>query len=220
MHGRHVLAISAATLLTLTLGTPIASAQGRHRGQDRADRSHHDRAYQRDHRGDRWRHWNHDDRRRHWDRGHLDRRVAPRVWIAPRAAVRPRWVAPRTVIITPRPLRVVRPRSIISFGVFFGTVRPYRWVAPPRYIYGTRVGPGLSYGAVSLDFGPADAGCYVDGAYVGRVDQFVGPAHPLALAAGYHRIDLVAAGYEPLAFTVNVTPGALIPYQGGLRPIP
>jgi hypothetical protein len=44
--------------------------------------------------------------------------------------------------------------------------------------------------------------------------------HPLALAVGRHRIDVVAEGYQPLAFYVNVTPGSLIPYQGGLQPLP
>lgn len=223
MHGRQLLTISAAALLTVALGAPAASAQARRRDQSRRDQSHSDRDHRGDHHdrdhGDRGRRWDRGDRGRDWHRGRVERSIAPRVWVAPRATVRPRWIAPRAVIVTPRQLRVIRPHSVISFGVFFGSARPYRWVAPPRDIYGTRAAPGLAYGAVSLDFGPVDAACYVDGAYVGRVDEFGGPVHPLTLAVGRHRIDLVAAGYQPLAFYVNVTPGSLIPYQGGLQPL-
>lgn len=59
---------------------------------------------------------------------------------------------------------------------------------------------------------------FVDGAYVGVASTFDGTRQPLTLAAGRHRIELQAPGYEPIAFDVDVLPGQVIPYQGGLPP--
>lgn len=240
MQTRRFLAIPAAALLVLALGAPAALAQDSH-ARSRSDRApqsqsrDHDnnRARQAEHRSNdgradrspqrdvnRDQNWNGD---RDWDRNRviIPRTVVPRavprydvrsnVWVAPR-------LAPRAVIITPRPFYRYQPRTTFSFGLFIGTRAPYRWAAVPR-VYGYAAVPGEAYGAVSLDFGPADAAVYVDGVYVGRVDEFSDGVHALALVIGRHRIDLSAPGYEPMAFYVDVAPGALIPYQGGLQPL-
>jgi len=48
--------------------------------------------------------------------------------------------------------------------------------------------------------------------------DFSGAAQPLTLSAGMHRIELQAPGYDPLVFDVNVVPGLVTPYQGGMQP--
>ena len=40
-----------------------------------------------------------------------------------------------------------------------------------------------------------------------------------SVAAGYHRIELYAPGFEPVAFDINVMPGQVIPYRGSLYPV-
>lgn len=220
MQRYQMFAMPIAALLAVALAAPAASAQSWHGRRDRADDDNHDRGRHADHR-------DHDDdeagRWRGWDRDRSYRSAVPRLYVAPRAVPRTRvnvWVvprvAPRAVIVSPRRFYVSRP---FAFGLFIGTAAPYRWVAPPRYVYGYAPRPEMAFGAVSLDFGPGDAAVYVDGAYVGCVDDFRGPVHPLTLVAGRHRVDIAAPGYETLAFSVDVAPGALIPYEGGLRPL-
>lgn len=73
-------------------------------------------------------------------------------------------------------------------------------------------------GGVSFAVTPADALVYVDDNYVGIASDFSGGSQPLSLAAGTHRIELQATGYEPIASQVNVVAGQVLPYQVDLRP--
>jgi hypothetical protein len=52
---------------------------------------------------------------------------------------------------------------------------------------------------------------------VGVVDAFSGYYHHLDLAAGPHRIDLVASDYDPLLVAVVVSPGRTTTYRGWLN---
>ena len=90
----------------------------------------------------------------------------------------------------------------------------------PAYGYPAyTVPPGVAYGGISFaGLTPYDAAVFVDGTYVGTASMFDGRSQPLTLAAGRHRIELQAQGYAPIAFDVNVVPGQVIPYQGGLPP--
>ena len=116
-------------------------------------------------------------------------------------------------IYTPRPYR-----PGFGFGIFVGRPVPYRYAYPyPVYGYPT-VAPGVAYGGVSFGINPADADVYVDGEYIGNARDFSGTAQPLTLSAGLHRIELQAPGYDPLVFDVNVVPGLVTPYQGGMQP--
>jgi PEGA domain-containing protein len=56
---------------------------------------------------------------------------------------------------------------------------------------------------------------YVDGYYVGIPDDFNGE---LELAAGPHRIELRAPGYETLTFDVQIAPQRSVTYRGALKP--
>jgi hypothetical protein len=124
---------------------------------------------------------------------------------------------------------VFRPRFRLDFGIFVGYPFAYSYAYPypypvPVYGYGAPVepvvvGPGSSYyGAISLEFTPPDASVFVDGNYAGIVEDFDGTRQPLNLAAGLHRIDLQAPGFEPLTFDVTVEPGQVVPYRGDMVP--
>ncbi len=81
-------------------------------------------------------------------------------------------------------------------------------------------GPGGSYGAsggVSFEISPSGAAVYVDGTYMGTVDQFGPQSEPLQLAPGRHRIEIRAQGLQPLTFDANIVAGQVIPYQGTLQ---
>lgn len=121
---------------------------------------------------------------------------------------------------------VFRPRFSIGFGIFAGYPVPYSYSYPypvPVYGYSPRgpivIGPGSNiYGGVSLEMTPDDAEVWVDGTYAGVVRDFDGTSQPLTLAAGTHRVEVRAPGYEPLAIDIGVQPGQVIPYRGDMRP--
>jgi hypothetical protein len=60
---------------------------------------------------------------------------------------------------------------------------------------------------------------YVDGYFVGIVDQFDGTFQRLHIETGPHRIEVRAAGYEPLTFDVRITADHTTTYQGELKKI-
>jgi hypothetical protein len=117
-------------------------------------------------------------------------------------------------IYTPRPYRLG-----FSLGIFFGRPVPYRYSYPyPVYGY-TTVAPGIAYGGISFGVNPGDADVYVDGEYIGIAHDFDGAAQPLTLSAGRHRVELQSPGYEPMVFDIDVVPGQVIPYDGGMQPL-
>jgi len=71
-------------------------------------------------------------------------------------------------------------------------------------------------GGVQLDIDPRRAQVYVDGTYVGVVEEFSGYFHHLELPAGPHDIAVVAPGYDTLSFRVVVAPGATLTQRGTL----
>jgi hypothetical protein len=122
---------------------------------------------------------------------------------------------------------VFRPHFRTTFGFFVGYPVPYLYPYPyevPVYGYAVpgpvTVVPGpTTYGGVTFEVSPSDTAVYVDDTYAGTVDTFDGTTEPLTLAAGTHRIELQADGYEPLTFDVIVQAGQVIPYRGDLQPI-
>ena len=60
---------------------------------------------------------------------------------------------------------------------------------------------------------------YVDGYYVGIIDDFDGIFQRLHLDSGPHRIEVRAAGFESLTFEVRITPEHTTAYQGELKKI-
>jgi hypothetical protein len=70
---------------------------------------------------------------------------------------------------------------------------------------------------LQLDIEPRRAFVYVDGWYVGLVDQFSGYYRHLDIDAGSHTIEILATGYEPLAFEIAISPGRTTTYRGSLQ---
>jgi hypothetical protein len=73
---------------------------------------------------------------------------------------------------------------------------------------------GDDQGALRLKVKPVEASVYVDGDYVGIVDQFNGVFQRLPLVSGPHLIELRAPDYETLSFDVLIQPGQSVTYHG------
>jgi hypothetical protein len=79
----------------------------------------------------------------------------------------------------------------------------------------------LYNGNVKLKVKPKSAEVYVDGYYVGVVDDFDGWFQELRLSADpngrvTHRVEIRAVGAQPLTFEVRLQPGQTITYRGEL----
>jgi len=70
-----------------------------------------------------------------------------------------------------------------------------------------------------LKIKPREAEVYVDGYFVGVVDNFDGMFQRLHLDSGAHRIEIRAPGYEILDFDVRITPEHTTTYTGELKRI-
>jgi hypothetical protein len=75
-------------------------------------------------------------------------------------------------------------------------------------------------GSIRLKIRPRNSEVYVDGYFVGVVDDFDGVFQRLHIESGAHRIEVRAPGYEPLAFDVRITPDHKTTYEGELKRIP
>jgi len=124
-----------------------------------------------------------------------------------------------------RPYYSFRPRVSLGFGLWIGFPTAYPFYsygyANPTYGYPLSafgLAPGAAYGGISFEVDPYDAAIFVDGAYLGIVNDFGPNAQPLTLRVGMHRVEIQAAGCAPVVFDVSVMPGQVIPYRGALRP--
>lgn len=114
-----------------------------------------------------------------------------------------------------------RNRVRFGLGISIFSGRPfalrfdYGW--RPSFSYRYTMQPGLAYGGMSFLLNPDFAEVYIDGEFVGIARDFGG--QPVPVAVGFHRIELYAQGFEPVAFDINVFPGQVIPYRGGLYPV-
>ena len=78
--------------------------------------------------------------------------------------------------------------------------------------------PSSSRGTLRLEIGPATAQVYVDGFYVGTVEDANRSQSGLSLAAGWHRLELRATGYVTPAINVTIEPNRTTSYRGELKP--
>jgi hypothetical protein len=81
--------------------------------------------------------------------------------------------------------------------------------APPQ--------PAAEIGNLRLVIEPPTAQVYVDGSFVGTVEESNSALAGLALAAGPHRIEFRAPGYETLTVDVTIPVNRTITYRGELR---
>ena len=83
--------------------------------------------------------------------------------------------------------------------------------------YGTSTYAGADQGKIRLKVKPRNAKVYVDGYYVGTVDEFDGALQKLTLNGGRHRVEIKAEGYETADFDVLIAPDETVTYQGELK---
>lgn len=104
----------------------------------------------------------------------------------------------------------------LGISIFSGSPFSFRfgygWA--PSYAYRFTMRPGLAYGGMSFLLYPDEAEIWIDGQCVGIAREFGG--QPLPVSPGWHRVELFAQGYSPVAFDVSVMPGQVIPYRGNL----
>ena len=75
-------------------------------------------------------------------------------------------------------------------------------------------------GSLRLKIDPRQAQIYVDGYYVGLVDDYDGAFQKLGIEGGGRQVELKADGYEPLfQFEVIITPGQTVTYKGEMKRI-
>jgi hypothetical protein len=72
-------------------------------------------------------------------------------------------------------------------------------------------------GRLILDLDPATAQVFADGYYVGLPDDFSAARGGGLLEAGPHRIDVSAAGYEPMTLDIMVTAGQRVTVRAPLK---
>jgi len=117
--------------------------------------------------------------------------------------------------------RDIYPYGYGAFGLGYFYYDPYVWapVATIRYDgYSYGYGYGYPTGELRLQVRPRDAEVYVDGYYAGMVDDFDGTFQSLRLEEGEYHIEILAPGYESIAFDVRIQPGRKINYRGDLFP--
>lgn len=143
-------------------------------------------------------------------------------------------------------VRALKPRHAARGVVVVAYPVPYPHAYPPQYgvttssagytshrsnitVYGGGVSEGPStYSAdlaneagassgVRFEVSPAVAAIYVDGTYVGTVQDFSAESAPLVVVPGSHRIDLLAPGYRTTTLEVIIAAGQIIRYEGELE---
>src|SRR5688500_17441571 len=105
------------------------------------------------------------------------------------------------------------------FGYGYGT--PYY---PNPYYHGMSTSETDPYrrqvvaprGGLVLQTIPDMAQVFVDGYYVGLAEEFGLHGRAMDISAGTHRIELRAAGYETLAFSVIIAPNDIVRYRGDM----
>ena len=75
-------------------------------------------------------------------------------------------------------------------------------------------------GSLRLKVKPRFGEVFVDGYYVGLVNDYDGIFQRLRLEEGPHHIEVVEPGYVPLEFDVMILPGETITYEGSLTQLP
>jgi hypothetical protein len=87
--------------------------------------------------------------------------------------------------------------------------------------YGSGGGSGGGYygsGHLRLKVKPRDAEVYVDGYFMGLVDDYDGTFQKLQLDAGPHRVEVRKPGFTTLMVEVRVPVDETVTYRGELRP--
>jgi hypothetical protein len=109
-----------------------------------------------------------------------------------------------------------------AFGLGYFNYDPYVWPSHGWSAWGYygQQGYGYDIGELRLQVTPRQAEVFVDGYYAGVVDDYDGAFQALRLESGGYHIEIVAPGYDPLAFDVRISPGQKTTYRGDLQKRP
>jgi hypothetical protein len=103
----------------------------------------------------------------------------------------------------------------------FYVPQPLAASAPPPEPAPKPIEQPPAMGRLVLDVQPASsAQVFADGYYVGVPEDFGASRGGGLLEAGPHRIDVSAAGFEPLTVDLRVSPGQPVTYRAVLKPLP
>jgi hypothetical protein len=106
-------------------------------------------------------------------------------------------------------------------GYYGGYYDPWYGGYPGGYpVYQPSHDYAFDEGRLRLKIKPRDAEVYVDGYYVGVVDDFDGIFQRLHLESGPHRIEVRAMGYETLTFDVMINVDHTTTYEAEMKRIP
>jgi len=78
----------------------------------------------------------------------------------------------------------------------------------------------MGRGSLKLKVEPKDAEVYVDGYYMGTVDDFDGTFQRMELEIGAHRVEIRAPGFMSISFDVRIESSDTVTYRGELQPVP
>ena len=119
-----------------------------------------------------------------------------------------------------------------GYGMGYGLYSGFGWAPYYGDPFGDPYGGGYGYGGGSttsygrgeqgnlkLKIKPRSAKVYVDGYFVGSVDEFDGAFQKLALNTGRHKVEVKADGYETAEFDVLINPEQTVTFQGELKRI-
>ena len=119
-----------------------------------------------------------------------------------------------------------------GFGMGYGLYSGFGWAPYFGDMYGDPYGGGYAdsggststygrgeQGNLKLKVKPRAAKVYVDGYYVGTVDEFDGSFQKLALNTGRHKVEVKADGFETAEFDVLINPQQTVTFQGELKRI-
>ena len=97
----------------------------------------------------------------------------------------------------------------------------YRWGWYDPYVRYSYAHVADAYtGFVRLKVRPRSAEVYVDGYFVGIVNEFDGLFQRLRIEEGPHTVELRHPGYEPLTLDVLIVPGEKVTFEGDMIPLP
>ena len=115
----------------------------------------------------------------------------------------------------------------------YGSAYPNAYVYPNAYAYpntyaypstypSTYTYPSYAYdspASARLLITPPNAEVYVDGRFVGLVDEFDGSSQRLTIESGRHDIQVALQGYRPLTQRVMFSRGSTLTISGALQPL-
>lgn len=147
--------------------------------------------------------------------------IIPAEAAAQRRAVR--RPAPRTVVyVAPRPYRAFYHPAFYSYGGYAGWYSgwygwsPYPFYAQPYPYY--RYYPDYR-GSARLQVQPRETQVYIDGYFVGTVDDFDGWLQRLHVEPGEHDLELYLEGHRPFRQQVLFRPGATLKIAHVMQPL-